>query len=151
MILMNMLLSVNDLLCVMKVPRSILNHLIQVHRYKLKGDKPLSFHLGYNFGCDPNGTHYYQLKKYISKMLSTSEPMFPGESFMKQSSPILEGDHPKLGDSEFVPEEEKTKYMSMMGTVQWLITLGRFDIAIAMSTLSSCRVAPHKGHLEQMK
>ena len=69
-------------------------------------------------------------------MVSISEHMFPGESLKKQSSPILEGDHPKLDDSEFVSEEEKTKYMSMMGTVQWLITLGRFDIAITLSTLS---------------
>ena len=43
------------------------------------------------------------------------------------------------------------KYMSMIGTAQWLVTLGRSDSAIAMSTLSSYRVAPCKGHLEPMK
>ena len=28
------------------------DHLIQVHQYKLKGDEPLQFHLGCDFGCD---------------------------------------------------------------------------------------------------
>ena len=41
--------------------------------------------------------------------------------------------------------------MSMIGTAQWLVTFGRFDIAIATSTLSSYRVAPQTGHLEHMK
>ena len=41
--------------------------------------------------------------------------------------------------------------MSRIGTAQWLVTLGRFDIAITMSILSSHRVAPLKGHPECMK
>ena len=41
--------------------------------------------------------------------------------------------------------------MSMIGTAQWFVRLGRFDTTIAMSTLSSYRVAPHKEHLECMK
>ena len=107
----------------MKDPRSFLNHLIKVHKYKLKGDELLSFHLGCDFGHDPDGTCYYQPKKYISKMLSTYEHMFPGETLKKQSSPILKRDHPELDDSEFISEEDKAKYMSMIGTAQWLITL----------------------------
>ena len=69
-------------------------------------------------------------------MLSTFEHMFPGETLKKQSSPKLDGDHPELDDSEFVLEEDKAKYMSMIGTAQRLVTLGRFDIAITVSTLS---------------
>ena len=70
-------------------------------------------------------------------MLSTYEHIFPGETLKKQSSPILKGDHPELDDLEFISEEEKAKYMSMISTAQWLVTLGRFVIAVAMSTLSS--------------
>ena len=35
---------------------------------------------------------------------------------MKQSSPILKGDHPELDDLEFISEEDKVKYMSMIST-----------------------------------
>ena len=79
-------------------------------------------------------------------MLGSFKHMFPGETLKKQSSPMTKRDHPELNDSKFVSEEEKAKYMSMVGTPQWLVTRGRFDIAIAVSTLSSYRVAPHQGH-----
>ena len=136
----------------MKDPRSFLDCLIQLlPKYVLKGDKPLSFHLGCDFGHDPDGTCYYQPKKYISKILSTYEHMFPGETLKKQSSPIFKEDHAELHDLEFVSEEENAKYMSMISTAQWLVTFGRCDIATTMSTLSSYRVARCKGHLKHMK
>ena len=63
-----MIVHVDDLFCVMKDPRSFLDHLIKVHKYELKGDEPLSFHLGCAFGHDPNGKHNYQPKKYNRKI-----------------------------------------------------------------------------------
>ena len=83
-----------------------------------------------------------QAKKYMNKMFSTYEQMFPGETLKKQSSPILKGAHPELDDSEFVSEKDKATYISMISTAQWLVTLGRFDSTIAVSTLSLYRVAP---------
>ena len=123
--LMNVAVYVDDVLCTMKDPRSFLDCLIQVHKYKLKGDEHLSFHFVCDFGCDPDGTCYYQPKKYISKMLSTYKHMFPGESLKKQARPILKGDQTELDDLEFISEEDKAKYMSMISTAQWLVTLGR--------------------------
>ena len=64
------------------------------------------------------------------------------EALKKQSSPKLKGHHPELDDSDFVSEKEKAKNMSMISTAKWIVTGGRFDIDIAMSTLSSYRVAP---------
>ena len=61
--------------------------------------------------------------------------MFPKESLKKQSSPRPKGDHPQLDDLEFISEEDKGKYISMIGTPQWLVTLGRFDIAITVYTI----------------
>ena len=71
---------VDDLLCTMKDPRILLDQLINVHKYKLEGDEPLSFHLRHDYGHDPDGTCYYQLKQYIRKMFSTYECMFPEET-----------------------------------------------------------------------
>ena len=77
--------------------------------------------------------------------------MFPGEPHKKQSSPIVKGDHPEVDDLEFILEEDKAIYMSMISKVKWIVTLGRSDITITMSTLSSYTVAPHKGHLKHIK
>ena len=41
--------------------------------------------------------------------------------------------------------------MTMVGQLQWLITLGRFDIMPAVAALGSFRAMPKKGHLERAK
>ena len=84
-------------------------------------------------------------------MLSTYECMLPGNTLREQSHPILKQDHPESDDLEFISEEDQAKYMSMISMAQWLFTVGRFDITITMSTLSSYRVAPQKEHLKCMK
>jgi hypothetical protein len=43
------------------------------------------------------------------------------------------------------------KYQSMIGALQWIVTIGRFDVATAVMTMSGFRVAPRIGHLEYLK
>ena len=84
-------------------------------------------------------------------MVSTYEKMFPGETLKKQSSPLQSADHPELDETGFLDEEGTAKYMSMVGAAQWLVILGRIDVAITVNTLSAYRVAPRIGHMERMK
>ena len=39
----------------------------------------------------------------------------------------------------------------MIGAMQWAISIGRFDIATSVMSLSSFRLAPHVGHLKHCK
>jgi hypothetical protein len=39
----------------------------------------------------------------------------------------------------------------MIGALQWMVTIGRFDILTSVMTMSGFRVAPRKGHLEGLK
>ena len=39
----------------------------------------------------------------------------------------------------------------MVGQLQWLITLGRFDIQAQVITMSRFRAQPRKGHQERLK
>ena len=48
-------------------------------------------------------------------------------------------------------EDGINKYQSLVGALQWTVTLGRFDVAVAVMTLSSFRVAPRQGHLDRIK
>ena len=54
--------------------------------------------------------------------------MFPNENFINSRSPLEKNDHPELDNSELHNEEQITKYMSMIGQIQWAITLGKYDI-----------------------
>ena len=83
-------------------------------------------------------------------MLSHYERMF-GSLPKKCSCPIQKDDNPELDTSPELDEDGKRQYQSVIGALQWCITLGRFDIAISGMALSSFRVAPHQGHLECAK
>ena len=39
----------------------------------------------------------------------------------------------------------------MIVVLQWMVTIGRFDILTAVMTMSSSRAAPRKCHLERLK
>ena len=45
------------------------------HGYQIKGDGPLSYHLGCDYVRDADGTLRAEPKKYIAKMLKTHERM----------------------------------------------------------------------------
>ena len=48
-------------------------------------------------------------------------------------------------------EEGRAIYMSLVRQSPWLISLGCFDIACAIMTMSRFRAAPCKGHMKRMK
>ena len=66
-------------------------------------------------------------------------------------SPLEKGDHPEIDDSPLLDGDGIAKYQSLIGTLQWTITLGRFDVATAVMTMSGFRAAPREGHLERVK
>ena len=43
------------------------------------------------------------------------------------------------------------KYLTMVGQLQWLDTLGRFDIHAQVASMSTFRAAPRQGHMDRLK
>ena len=62
--------------------------------------------------------------------------MFLNENFINAKSPLEKNDHPELDNSELCNEEQITKYMSMIGQLQWAITLGRYDFLAQVMSMS---------------
>ena len=44
-----------------------------------------------------------------------------------------------------------SKYLTMVGQLQWLVTLGRFDLHAQVATMSRFRAAPRQGHMDRLK
>jgi len=88
--------------------------------------------------------------KYVEKMVSQYQILF-GCLPKKYWSPLEPNDHPELDNSEYCDQEEITQYQSLIGALQWAISLGKLDIFTAVMTLSRFRVAPRKGHMERSK
>ena len=43
------------------------------------------------------------------------------------------------------------KYLTMLGQLEWLVTLGRFDIHAQVAAMSRFRAAPRQGHMDRLK
>jgi hypothetical protein len=83
-------------------------------------------------------------------MVETYERMYE-EKPKFYSSPLEKGDHPELDESPLCEPPQVTEYMSIMGLLQWLISLGRFDVSSAMTGLSTFCPMPKIGHLNRAK
>jgi hypothetical protein len=119
--------------------------------FSLKGTGPITYHLGCDYFRDEHGTLCVGPRKYIKKMVGEYERLFGKKPSLKVRSPLEHNDHPELDLSPILDEEGIRKYQSLIGTLQWAITLGRFDVATAVMTMSSFRVAPREAHLDRLR
>ena len=144
---------VDDLCLVMKEPEAFLRVLQgEPYNFKLKGSGPMSFHLGCGFRRDEDGRLVMEPGKYIDKMMTAYGQLFDGERpCTKRKSPVEENDHPELDATAFLDEDGIQKYQSMVGSLQWLVAIGRWDIMTALMSLSSFRAQPRIGHLDRLK
>ena len=142
---------VDDLAIAAKDPESITNILINKHKFKLKGTGPIEYYLGCDFFRDSEGVLCSAPRKYIEKMTDSYFQMFGSKPKQTYTSPLEKGDHPELDESELLDDEGIAKYQSLVGSMQWAVSIGRLDITTAVMTLSGFRVAPRQGHLERAK
>ena len=143
---------VDDLAFALKDPEAFAKILEDKHNFNLKGTGELSFHLGADFVRDEDGTLCMFPTKYISERLMKSyEKMFGEKPKQTVLSPLEPGDHPELDTSELLDDNGIHHYQSLIGSLQWIWSLGRYDIGCAVMSLSSFRVAPRRGHLERLK
>ena len=142
---------VDDLALALKDPQAFVDILMNKYKFKLKGTGEISFHLGMDFFRDEDSVLCVSPKKYLKKILTWYERSF-GETPQKNiHSPLEKGDHPELDTTEILDQDGISKYQSMIGQLQWAITITRLDIATAVMTMSSFRAAPRVGQLERVK
>ena len=138
---------VDDLAMAMLNPGEFAKILTDKYKFKLKGTGPISFHLGCEFVRDEEGVLCLRPRKYIDRMVATYEQIFGEKPCTKVSSPLEKNDHPELDDTELCDAEGVRQYQSIVGSLQWAVSLGRIDITTAVMTLSRFRSMPRKGHL----
>jgi hypothetical protein len=141
---------VDDLCLGMLDPKSFTDTLQKKYNFKLKGTGPIDFHLGQSFSQNDDGEMEISVKRYVNKMIDTYVQLY-GEKPRKALSPLEQNDHPEMDDSPFLGQDETQQFQSLIGAMQWEVSIGRLDIATAVMSLSSFRAMPRRGHLERAK
>ena len=123
-------------MAILRDPKAFFKSLIEKHNYKLKGVGPPEYHLGGNLYHDSDGTLAWGAKTYVKKLLKNYETMF-GELPREWSAPLDKNDHPEIDDSYLLDEANIKKYQSIIGALNWAITIGHFDILPVVVLLST--------------
>jgi hypothetical protein len=142
---------VDDLAIAAKNPAEIIEVFQTIHNFKLKGTGEISYHLGQQFYRLPGGMLVISARRYIDKMVETYVQLFGSKPSTRFTSPLEKNDHPEIDDSPFLGQNEIQQYQSLVGAMQWAVSIGRFDIASGVMTLSSFRAMPRRGHLDRAK
>jgi hypothetical protein len=77
--------------------------------------------------------------------------MFTENPLSKANSLLDSNDHPEVDTSEFLDKDGIQQYQSLIGSMQWAISIGHFDIAVHVMSMSSFRTSPRHGHLNRAK
>jgi hypothetical protein len=142
---------VDDLAISSKDSKAITDTLMNKYNFKLKGTWEIEHHLGMSFRRNDRNELCISPQWYIEKMVDNYKQLF-GESPLHHSqSPLESNDHPEIDSSEFLGEDNIQKYQSLIGAMQWAISIGRFDIAVHVMMMSSFKASPRHGHLERVK
>ena len=66
-------------------------------------------------------------------------------------SPLDKNEPPELDTCEILEGDMAAKYLTMVGQLQWLVTLGRFDIQAQEATMSRFKAALRQEHMDRLK
>ena len=80
----------------------------------------------------------WSAKTYIKTVSERIEGLL--EVTLRQwQSPMLDSYHPELEDSPFLDGSDISKFQMLIGSFNWIITLGRFDVHFSGAKSSTKR------------
>ena len=108
--------------------------------------------MGGNFQRLSNQKLSWGSKTYINKILEQYGRLFPGEKLNKTVKiPLPVKYHPELKISPLLDIKGIRLYQSLIGMLQWVVTLVRYNIQQAVMTMSRFRDITRRDHLERVK
>ena len=145
---------VDDILVWSKDPLKIMEELKKT--YTLKGIGSPEYFLGGN--VEELGPEWEKegiktalsAKTYIKNIIKKNAEMCGIGSFKSQKSPMAEEYHPEEDTSPLLDAKGISKFRALIGSANWIITLGRFDIAFAVNTLARYSAGPREGHFKAL-
>ena len=129
---------VDDLIIAAKNPNELFDTMVNKYKLQLKGTEELRYHLGADYSRDEDGTLCQSARGYVERMADNFERLF-GHRPRDYKSPLEPNDHPELDLTPELDEDDTQIYQSLIGSLQWTISLGRIDLATAVMTMSGFR------------
>ena len=120
--------------------------------FNLKGEGSPSYYLVGNIEIqkvdftDSGETYSISARTFIEGFAKKVEDLMG--SFNHFSTPMCATYRPELDDTSLLVGDEIGQCRMLVGSLQWVITLCRYDVAYATNTLARYTSAPREGHLK---
>jgi hypothetical protein len=138
---------VDDFLIVAKDAWCYMRQLQKV--YNIKDRKHPELYLGALYTGHPSTKWSITAKNYIGEAIQQIERR-TGMKIREEKLTMKPGDHPEEDESEVLDNEQHRLYQSMIGMLQWAVSIGRIDICFAVSSMSRFCTNPREGHLHRV-
>ena len=88
-------------------------------------------------------------KTYIKRICEKIEKVM--EWKLRHYGSLMDpGYHPECDESDFLVGEDISKYQMMVGCLNWLVTLGQYDVHYTAATMACYYgMTPREGHMRQ--
>ena len=83
----------------------------------------------------------------VEKYLVSTGQKFPSRA---PNTPLSSDYRPEVDTSEELGPEKASYYQSLIGVLRWMVELGRVDICLEVSMMSSHLALPREGHLKEV-
>ena len=115
--------------------------------YLVRDVGPPKYYLGNDFFRDKEGHQYMGSSTYVVEALRKIESKVG--NLTPERSACAPGDHPELDETPPCDLTDTRTFQGLLGVAQWIVMLGRIDIAQAVMSLSRFNAAPRAGHLKR--
>ena len=145
---------VDDIMVFSRKPMEIIE--IIKETYSLKGVGAPDYYLGGDVQPlddtwkEDNVSTALSAQTYIENVVKKYEAL-TGKPFKEYKAPMDSKYHPETDDTPLLDPMRASIYRGYIGSGNWMITLGRFDIHFAINTLSRYSGAPREGHMEAVR
>jgi len=142
----------DDFLTVSHRPEEIAKEIETLFTVKTAGPLGGNSYLGADINVTDNN-YFCSASTYIKEAVERLEREgILGEApRITANTPLLGDHHPELDVTPLLSTSDHRIYMRLIGTLNWIVLVGRFDIAYATSSMARFSSAPREGHLQDAK
>jgi hypothetical protein len=117
--------------------------------YVIKDPKTPDVYLGATYTGDPSNNWSINAKQYIRESIRQIEKGL-GIQIREEKTPMKTNDHPEEDESPILDNDMHREYQSLIGMLQWAVSLCRIDICYAVSSMSRFCSCPREGHFSRL-
>eukprot|EP00980_Cylindrotheca_fusiformis_P010182 scaffold2267_cov92-Cylindrotheca_fusiformis.AAC.1 len=140
---------VDDVICVSKDPSKFVAEIEQEFQLRDTTENP-TYYLGNDLKRLPKSNYMHvSTTTYTKEVLRKYQSDF-GE-VRKRNVPMTHSSHPELDTSALLDEAGIKHFQRIIGTCQWLIVSGRFDLCYAITSLSRFSSGPRENQMDMMR